>query len=269
MTEESRFCKNCKQDVPAANFSLHEVHCLQFLTLCPECDTPVALKDMKDHQTEAHKQVRCNLCHQSMQQYQLEHHKVSVEISFYFICKASDAYLDFLKLIAALLGLRYWTEARTKVLCQGKKNINPVNYCREEQPSVGTGGNLCQKCSKLFPGDQYSQHMLTKVLAGQSSSKLSSYPPESSSSLASSKISQNTTAWEDVRPKVKERDQALTSKTLLKPPKKKKVTPSPTGGGLPMSPHAPRETQSFDKLATCAHCNIILPLPTLGKHEVR
>uniref|UniRef100_A0A8D0FN05 XAF1 factor n=1 Tax=Strix occidentalis caurina TaxID=311401 RepID=A0A8D0FN05_STROC len=54
-------CKQCKQDkrdVSAANFSLHEAHCLRFLTLCPECDEPVAQKDIKDHQTEAHKQVR-------------------------------------------------------------------------------------------------------------------------------------------------------------------------------------------------------------------
>lgn len=47
-----------KRDVAAANFSLHEAHCLRFLTLCPECDEPVAQKDMKDHLTEAHKQVR-------------------------------------------------------------------------------------------------------------------------------------------------------------------------------------------------------------------
>uniref|UniRef100_A0A493TCS8 Uncharacterized protein n=1 Tax=Anas platyrhynchos platyrhynchos TaxID=8840 RepID=A0A493TCS8_ANAPP len=44
--------------VHAANFSLHEAHCLLFLTLCPECDKPVAQNDMKSHQTEAHKQVR-------------------------------------------------------------------------------------------------------------------------------------------------------------------------------------------------------------------
>lgn len=47
-----------KRDVSTANFSLHEAHCLRFLTLCSECDEPVARKDMKDHQTEAHKQVR-------------------------------------------------------------------------------------------------------------------------------------------------------------------------------------------------------------------
>lgn len=47
-----------KRDVSAANFCLHEAHCLRFLTLCSECDEPVARKNMKDHQTEAHKQVR-------------------------------------------------------------------------------------------------------------------------------------------------------------------------------------------------------------------
>uniref|UniRef100_A0A8C7EDG6 Uncharacterized protein n=1 Tax=Nothoprocta perdicaria TaxID=30464 RepID=A0A8C7EDG6_NOTPE len=47
-----------KRDVSAANFSLHEAHCLRFLTLCPECDEPIARKDIKDHHAEAHKQVR-------------------------------------------------------------------------------------------------------------------------------------------------------------------------------------------------------------------
>lgn len=111
---------------------------------------------------------------------------------------------------------------------------------------------------------------MTKVLAGQSTSKLISDPPQSSSSLAPSSCSENAMVWKDVRPKGKERDQPLTSKTLLKPPKDKKVGfRSPTRGGLSTSPQALKDTQSFDMLVTCAHCNIILPLPTLQKHEVR
>lgn len=75
--------------------------------------------------------------------------------------------------------------------------------------------------------------------------------------------------WKDVRPKVKERDQ-LTSKTLLKPPENKKIGfTSPTKVGLPTSPQTLEDTQPFDTLLTCAHCNILLPLPTLQKHEVR
>lgn len=110
---------------------------------------------------------------------------------------------------------------------------------------------------------------MTQVLADQPTSKLSSPPPQSSSYLAPSFSSGNAMMWKDVRPKVKERDQ-LTSKTLLKPPQNKKISfASPTKVGLSTSPQALEDTESFDTLLACAHCNILLPLPTLQKHEVR
>ncbi|NWU64229.1 XAF1 factor, partial [Pterocles burchelli] len=267
-----------KRDVSAANFSLHEAHCLRFLTLCPECDEPVAQKDMKDHQTEAHKQIRCNLCHQSMQQYQLEHHETNECHKRAMKCKICELEMPFNKLQEHLNTcasrtewcwecnkyIMYKDQNKHKDICQnsGLSRNKDVNL------QTSSGDNLCQKCSKSFPDDQYSQHLVN--LAGQSASNLSSDSPQSSSSLAPSSSSENAMAWKDVRPKGKNRDQPLTSKTLLKPPKNKKIgSPSPTRGGLSTSPQAPKDTQSFDMLVTCAHCNILLPLPTLQKHEVR
>ncbi|NXV70896.1 XAF1 factor, partial [Atlantisia rogersi] len=267
------FVLGSKRDVSADNFSLHEVHCLRFLTLCPECDEPVAQKDMKDHQTEAHKQVRCNLCHQSMQQYQLEHHETQECHNRPVKCQICELELPFHKLQEHLNTCASRTElcgecnkyimykdlSKHKGICQNRALPYPkdVNFPTSEASTNATS---------ISP----TAHKLTKVLAGQSTSKLSSFPPESSSSLATSSSSQNAMVWKDVRPKVKERDQRLTSKTFLKPPKTKKIgIPSPTRGGLSTSPHALGETQSFDMLVTCAHCNIILPLPTLQKHEVR
>ncbi|XP_009467289.1 PREDICTED: XIAP-associated factor 1 [Nipponia nippon] len=299
MTEESRFCKNCKRDVSAANFSLHEAHCLRFLTLCPECDEPVVQKDMKDHQTEAHKQVRCNLCHQSMQQYQLEHHETKECHKRAMKCKICELEMPFNKLQEHLKTcasrtewcrecnkyIMYKDQDKHKDICQnsGLSYHKDVNFQTSEASTnakficpTGTDGKLCRKCNKSFPEDQYSQHLnkcsaahkLTEVLAGQSTSKLSSDPPQSSSLAPSSP--KNAMVWKDVRPKGKERDQPSTSKTLLKPPKNKKIGfPSPTRGGLPTSPQALKDTQSFDMLVTCAHCNILLPLPTLQKHEIK
>ncbi|NWI34042.1 XAF1 factor, partial [Sula dactylatra] len=274
MTEESRFCKNCKRDVSAANFSLHEAHCLRFLTVCPECDEPVAQKNMKDHQTEAHKQVRCNLCHQSMQQYQLEHHETKECHKRATKCKICELEMPLDKLqehqntCASRTEwcwecnkyIMYKDQDKHKDICQN----GSLSYHKDL--NFQTSGNLCQKCNKSFSDDQYSQHLVT----GQSTSKLSSDPPQSASSLAPSSRSKNATAWKDVRPKVKERDRPSTSKTLLKPPENKKIGfPSPTRGGLSTSPQALKDSQSFDMLVTCAHCNILLPLPTLQKHEVR
>ncbi|NXJ01085.1 XAF1 factor, partial [Psophia crepitans] len=279
-----------KRDVSAANFSLHEAHCLRFLTLCPECDEPVARKDMKDHETEAHKQVRCNLCHQSMQQYQSEHHETKECHKRAMKCKICELEMPFNKLeehlnICASRTERCWEcnkyimykdHNKHKEICQnsGLSCHKDVNF-QTSEPSTnatsvcptGAGGNLCQKCNKSFPDDQYSQHLVSTFETEQENSL---DPPQSSSSPAPSSCSQNAMAWKDVRPKGKERDQPLTSKTLLKPPKNKKVGfPSPTRGGRSTSPQALKDTQSFDMLVTCAHCNIILPVPTLRKHEVR
>ncbi|XP_032304363.1 XIAP-associated factor 1 isoform X2 [Coturnix japonica] len=130
---------------------------------------------MKDHQTEAHEQVRCNLCCQSMQQYQLEHHK----------------------------------------------------------------NNFCATHSA----------------------------PPSSCSLAPS----SSSAWKDISPRGKKREHPLTSKTLLKPPKNKKVVGihSPTRSKLSISPQVLKDTQSYSMLGTCAHCNTTLPLPAHQKHQIK
>ncbi|KFQ24611.1 XIAP-associated factor 1, partial [Merops nubicus] len=132
---------------------------------------------------------------------------------------------------------------------------------------TGAGGNICQKCNKSFSDDQYSQHL---VRTFDTEPKNGLDPPQSSSSLDPSSSSKNATVWKDVRPKMKGKDQPLTSETLLKLPKNKKIGfPSPTRGRLSTSSQALKDTQSFDMLVTCAHCNILLPLPTLQKHEVR
>ncbi|NWZ49013.1 XAF1 factor, partial [Haliaeetus albicilla] len=266
-----------KRDVSAANFSLHEAHCLRFLTLCPECDEPVAQKDMKDHQTEAHKQVRCNLCHQSMQQYQLEHHETKECHKRAMKCKICELEMPFNKLQEHLNTcasrtewcwecnkyIMYRDQDEHKDICQN----SGLFYHKDVKFQTSTGGNLCQKCNKSFPDDQYSQHL---VSTSETEQENGLDPQQLSSSLAPSSCSKNAMAWKDVRPKGKERGQPLTSKTLLKPPKNKKIGfPSPTRGGLSTSPQALKDTQSFDVMVTCAHCNILLPLPTLQKHEVR
>lgn len=73
----------------------------------------------------------------------------------------------------------------------------------------------------------------------------------------------------DVHPKRKERNQPLTSKTLLKPSKNKKIDfPSLTRCRLSTLPQPLKDTQSLDILVTCVHSDVLLPLPTLRKHEM-
>ncbi|NXH70059.1 XAF1 factor, partial [Hydrobates tethys] len=264
-----------KRDVSAANFSLHEAHCLRFLTICPECDEPVAQNDMKDHQTEAHKQVRCNLCHQSMQQYQLEHHETKECHKRAMKCNICELEMPFNKLQEHLNSCASRTERcwecnkyiMYKDLNKHKDFCQNSGLSYHKDVNFQTSGNLCQKCNKSFPDDQYSQHL---VSAFETEQENALDPPQLSSSLAPSSCSENAMAWKDVRPKGKEREKPLTSKTLLKPPKNKKIHfSSPTRGGISISPQALKDTQSFDMLVTCAHCNILLPLPTLQKHEIK
>ncbi|NWW90014.1 XAF1 factor, partial [Rhynochetos jubatus] len=262
-----------KRDVSADNFSLHEAHCLRFLTLCPECDEPVAQKDMKDHQTEAHKQARCNLCHQSMQQYQLEHHETNECHKRAMKCKICELEMPFDKLQEHLDTCACRTE-----LCREcnkyimyKDHKQHKDICQNSDLSYHKDVNFqTSEASTNAASISPTAHKLTKALAGQSTSNLSSDPPQSSSSLNCSFHSKNAMAWKDVRPKGKERHQPLTSKTLHKLPKNNKIGfPSPTRDELSASPQALKDTQSFDVMVICAHCNILLPLPTLQKHEVR
>ncbi|KFZ69075.1 XIAP-associated factor 1, partial [Podiceps cristatus] len=275
MTEENKFCKNCKRDVSAPNFSLHEAHCLRFLTLCPGCDEPVAQKDMKDHQTEAHKQVRCNLCHQSMQQYQLEHHETKECHKRAVTCKICELEMPFNKLqehLNTCASRTEWCWECNKYIMYKDQNKHK-DICQNSSLSCHKDVNFqtseaSTNATFISPtDDQYSQHLVSTFETEQENGL--SDPPQSSS-LAPSSCSENATVWKDVRPKGKERNQPLTSKILLKPPKNKKIGfPSPTRNGLSTSPQALEDTQSFDMLVTCAYCNILLPLPTLRKHEVR
>ncbi|NWU84791.1 XAF1 factor, partial [Onychorhynchus coronatus] len=264
---------NSKRDVSAANFSLHEAHCMRFLTLCPECDEPVAQKDMEDHQTEAHKQIRCRLCHQSMQQYQLEHHENKECQKRAMKCTICDLEMPFNKLQEHLdtcasrtekcqecnKYIMYMDQHKHKEICPN----SGLSYQKVVDFQTSEASTNAPKCSKLFPDDQYSQHL---VRIFETEQEHGFAPPQSSYSLAPSSSSENAMAWKDVRPKGKERDQPLTSKPLEN---KKIGFLSPTRGECSTSPQALKDTQSFDMLVTCDHCNILLPLPTLQKHEVR
>ncbi|XP_068512471.1 XIAP-associated factor 1 [Anas acuta] len=248
------FVLGSKRGVHAANFSLHEAHCLLFLTLCPECDKPVAQNDMKSHQTEAHKQFMNNLLMMSIKMKWRSSQQLEVALT----CESTNSGMSCHKDVNFQI-----SEASTNA-----KFIY----------STGTADNLCVRCNKSFPDDQYSQHQnksstahkLTEVLAGQSTSKPSSDPPQPSTSLAPSSSSEKATAWKDLCPKGKGRYHPLTSKTSPKPSKNKRMVgfPSPTRGRLSTSPQALKDTWSYDLLVTCAHCNVILPLPTLQKHEI-
>lgn len=275
MEEESKFCKNCKRDVSAANFSLHETHCTRFLALCSECDEPIALKEMESHQEEAHKQVRCKLCHQSMQKYQLESHTANECNERSLKCTFCELEMPFSKLQRHLEACGSRTElcweCNRYIMYKDLDKHKDVCQNGSKPANNGLSDNLCQQCNKCFPDDQYLQHLnecsplskLAEILATQSVT--TSQPLPLPSLVRSSPRENAAAAWQDVRPKRKEKDLSSASRPSLKPLKNKKSA----SRSAFTSVLDPEDSMTYDVLAACSQCNILLPGPTLRKHETK
>ncbi|XP_014378959.1 XIAP-associated factor 1 [Alligator sinensis] len=283
MEDESKFCPNCKQDVSAANFSLHEIHCQRFLTVCPDCKEAVAQKEMREHQANAHKQVRCKLCHQSLQQYQLENHE-TVECSERVMkCKFCELEMPFAKLQEHLDSCGSRTEkcfgCNKYIMYKDLDQHKDICRSGDGLSNHGLSDKLCQLCNKSFPDDQFLQHLnqcsplakLVGSLASLSATNPSPLLPPTAAFPATTSSPVNAAAWRDVRPKGKDKDLSSASRTSLKPPKNKKSPGHPAFSTTldPVLPQALEDTGNYDILVTCARCNILLPLPTLKKHEIK
>ncbi|KAJ7398755.1 TRAF-type zinc finger domain-containing protein 1 isoform X1 [Pitangus sulphuratus] len=53
---ESRLCGNCKKDIPAVNFLIHEIHCRRNIEICPYCSDSIPKSEMKNHIESEHVQ---------------------------------------------------------------------------------------------------------------------------------------------------------------------------------------------------------------------
>ncbi|KAL8566414.1 hypothetical protein ACOMHN_011992 [Nucella lapillus] len=71
---ETKYCSNCKKDIAAANFTMHEVHCGRHLVLCQHCHEPVPRTEMDQHFTDVHAKVACSQCAVEMEKDQLDAH---------------------------------------------------------------------------------------------------------------------------------------------------------------------------------------------------
>ncbi|XP_076452734.1 uncharacterized protein LOC143288271 [Babylonia areolata] len=71
---ETKYCSNCKKDIAAANFTMHEVHCRRHLVLCEHCQEPVPRTEMEQHFTDVHAKVPCSQCSLELEKDQLEAH---------------------------------------------------------------------------------------------------------------------------------------------------------------------------------------------------
>ncbi|XP_069816865.1 TRAF-type zinc finger domain-containing protein 1 isoform X2 [Dendropsophus ebraccatus] len=74
--QETRLCGNCKRDIPADNFTIHEIHCRRNISICKMCQEPIPTSDMKDHYDSEHALVTCK-CNKTVEKCALEEHEKS------------------------------------------------------------------------------------------------------------------------------------------------------------------------------------------------
>ncbi|XP_015264620.1 PREDICTED: XIAP-associated factor 1 isoform X1 [Gekko japonicus] len=270
MEEETRLCKNCKRDVAAANFSLHEAHCMRFLAICPKCDELVASKDMKEHFAKAHKEVRCQLCHQLMQQYLVERHESEECPERMVQCQFCELDLPHHKLQTHLdaCGSRTTScwHCSKYVMYKALKEHKAV--CQARDRGHNSSENLCQHCQSCFPDEEYLQHLnecnplpqLLGALTTRSPTEPGGSPSPPQRPPTPPDLSE--AMEQGARPKKKELSSV--GRPSLKPAKSRKPAFVTT-----LASAAPQalEDSLYDTLVTCSQCNILLPSPTLQKHE--
>ncbi|XP_074410745.1 TRAF-type zinc finger domain-containing protein 1 isoform X1 [Zonotrichia albicollis] len=94
---ESRLCGNCKKDIPAVNFIIHEIHCRRNIEMCPYCSDSIPKSEMKNHIESEHVQVTCK-CRMKMESSLLKDHKASSCPLRPVLCQFCDIQLAFNKL---------------------------------------------------------------------------------------------------------------------------------------------------------------------------
>ncbi|XP_015499573.1 TRAF-type zinc finger domain-containing protein 1 [Parus major] len=94
---ESRLCGNCKKDIPAVNFIIHEIHCKRNIEICPYCSDSIPKSEMKNHIESEHVQVTCK-CRMKMENSLLKDHEASSCPLRPVLCQFCDIQLAFNKL---------------------------------------------------------------------------------------------------------------------------------------------------------------------------
>nr|XP_021400338.1 TRAF-type zinc finger domain-containing protein 1 isoform X2 [Lonchura striata domestica] len=92
---ESRLCGNCKKDIPAVNFIIHEIHCRRNIEICPYCSDSIPKSEMKNHIDSEH--VTCK-CRMKMESSLLKDHEASSCPLRPVLCQFCDIQLAFKKL---------------------------------------------------------------------------------------------------------------------------------------------------------------------------
>lgn len=95
--QDTRLCDNCKKEIPACNFTIHEIHCLRNIGMCPICKEPFPKSDMETHMATEHCQVTCK-CNKKLEKRHLKNHEETECPLRLALCQHCDLELSVLKL---------------------------------------------------------------------------------------------------------------------------------------------------------------------------
>ncbi|TRZ18303.1 hypothetical protein HGM15179_008728 [Zosterops borbonicus] len=142
---ESRLCGNCKKDIPAVNFIIHEIHCRRNIEICPYCSDSIPKSEMKNHIDSEHVQVTCK-CRMKMESSLLKDHEASSCPLRPVLCQFCEIQLAFNKLQEHEL----FCGARTEPCVRCGRNV----LLRElkEHPRVCGREEKANKGSRTAPG---------------------------------------------------------------------------------------------------------------------
>ncbi|XP_048179144.1 TRAF-type zinc finger domain-containing protein 1 isoform X2 [Corvus hawaiiensis] len=142
---ESRLCGNCKKDIPAVNFIIHEIHCRRNIEICPYCSDSIPKSEMKNHIESEHVQVTCK-CRMKMESSLLKDHEASSCPLRPVLCQFCDIQLAFNKLQEHEL----YCGARTEPC--GRCGRNVLVRELKEHPRVCGREEKAAKGSRRAPG---------------------------------------------------------------------------------------------------------------------
>ncbi|XP_030901390.2 TRAF-type zinc finger domain-containing protein 1 [Melopsittacus undulatus] len=128
---ETRLCGNCKKDIPAVNFIIHEIHCSRNIEVCCYCSESIPKAEMKNHIESEHVQVTCK-CRMKMENSLLKDHEASACPLRPALCQYCDIQLTFKE----LLDHEVYCGARTE-LCGGCGRNIMVKDLREHPRVCG------------------------------------------------------------------------------------------------------------------------------------
>ncbi|XP_028275490.1 XIAP-associated factor 1 [Parambassis ranga] len=250
--EATRTCGQCHKEVAEVNFALHETHCSRFLCICPDCDETVPRDQLAQHREEQHTQVRCSKCNKKMERCQLLDHESDECVERLQKCVFCEIELPWKELDEHSLACGSRTE-----LCRECSRYVKLRDLQEHSSTCSATDNSppptqssaakiiqntmhCGTCLGSFPEEEIEEHKLQCALEAELYNEKSESEEEEQDDFST---------------------QGLTAR-LSSTFKAKSLSANPSHGPC-------KDGSDPDKISTCPHCHLALPVPTLRWHEVK